>query len=280
MTTYVGAEYSLIQFVPSPEREEAVNIGVAVSFPDDGALRWLIHRPAMTSAAKRFIPDKGSARRKLDFQVRALEASLRRIVEAGGRTDRGDSVRTLAGRLSNEVRLTDLHPTRVSDSPEAATQRLFEQLVLRPTPAKRAERVDHAFRRLLHEWDVADYVEPPANREICIFGGRREVRFHGGYQNGCMNYIRAERLDSATGEDFVATAALMQHAGKALGEVDAKLVVFLAAEPDVAAELTDAVAEYARVVTQAEPDALRREIVAARDEHAPRTQAVDGSAAT
>ncbi|MCB9508360.1 MAG: DUF3037 domain-containing protein [Myxococcales bacterium] len=267
--SYTPASYSLIQFVPSPRREESMNIGVVVVFRDTGELHWRVDQRAVGRAAKQFLPP--DVRRKVALQAKAVEAHLRRIAQrhAGDAVDA--AVMSLRDRLANEVRLTSLHPTQVESEPAAAVSKLLAELVHRALPApSRRDPVHRHLGKLLKDADLADYVEQNVDRSVTLFGAERQLKFPFAFQNGCMNYISTHRIDAVEDEQFLLRAALSRQTADALAEKQARLVVFVESDDaGTAPELSRALSgTTATVVSADDPSALLAEIRHARQLHA------------
>lgn len=116
--------YSILQYVPDPERAEGVNVGVVLICPEEGFLK------AKTSADNDRVLRFFGERSDLDLQrLAALKRAFEERIEMeAGRIKTLEDFEQFVATRANHLRLTTPRPIKVSEA-EAELDSLFASLV-------------------------------------------------------------------------------------------------------------------------------------------------------
>lgn len=183
-------KYALIQFCPIPERQEYINVGIAVVVAEIGFI------------GIRFAHGSRRIERVFGKQSKgyldAIKASFenRLLVELSNAPD-GSSMAEFSRKRANALRVSQLQPVLVSD-PNDALDQLFSELVGDDEAAMREPRMRRRLREVFVANKVEQFLDGPASVDLPEFGLSVSVPY--GYQNGCYNLVDAMRLPSAPGE--------------------------------------------------------------------------------
>jgi hypothetical protein len=176
--------YAIIQFSPTPERFEFLNVGALLVVPSRQYVGVRI-----TSDFRRL--DRLFGRQSRSYLTPALEGIKQRLgLELRGDLSR-EKLAEFGERRANRVRLSKLQSVLV-DEPEEELDRLFGLLVgEEPRPAKR-QRVSTKLRNTFSKAGVIHFLDEPDPVELPEFGITLGAQY--GYQNGAYNLIDAMRL--------------------------------------------------------------------------------------
>jgi hypothetical protein len=188
--TPIRAFYSLVQYVPDSGRAEGANAGVALFVP---SAKWIDIRSSQTleRVRKFFAP----GRPQLQRIELALEALKNRIALARDEfKDESDFAHFIAAR-ADAVRLSAPRLIMVSD-PSNDLNSLFNELVGDHDAVQRNTRNIASLPPRLAEVFGRLVVEKRAwrPRSIIVPTIRRRFPVSMAYQNGVINYVRAESL--------------------------------------------------------------------------------------
>lgn len=183
-------KYALIQFCPIPERQEYINVGIAVVVADMG---FIGIRFARGSRRIERLFGKQS-RAYLDAIKASFESRL--FVELSKAPD-GSSMAEFSKKRANDLRVSQLQPVLVSN-PEELLDQLFSELVGEEEAPMREPRMRRRLREAFVENKVEQFLDGPANVDLPEFGLSVSVPY--GYQNGCYNLVDAMRLPPAPSE--------------------------------------------------------------------------------
>lgn len=183
-------KYALIQFCPIPERQEYINVGIAVVVPELG---YVGIRFARSSRRIERLFGKQSK-----SYIDAIKASFesRLFVELSNAPD-GSSLAEFSRKRANDLRVSQLQPVLVS-SPEAVLDQLFSELVGDDDAPAREPRMRRRLREAFVANKVEQFLDVPPSVNLPEFGLSVSVPY--GYQNGCYNLIDAMRLPSSPSE--------------------------------------------------------------------------------
>ncbi|WEJ57878.1 DUF3037 domain-containing protein [Devosia sp. FJ2-5-3] len=184
--------YAIIQYSPSPERLEFINVGIVLIVQNERHLgikfsknparieRLFGRQPKIYLDA---IKEGFASRLKYDWQQNPELKFLE----------------TFALKRANGLRLSPLMPVAVDDA-ENVLNSLFSELVGDEQPPHREPRIRRKLRECFVERGVEHYLQDPAPVELPEYGIKVDVPF--GYQNGCYNLIDGMRLSSAPSDSL------------------------------------------------------------------------------
>jgi hypothetical protein len=118
-------EYSIIRYVPQPEREESVNLGVVLVSGAQGAL-WTLFRDASS-----FI-EYPPYLRPNDEVIHSFENQLKHIPQQTGQKELSTILGDLRHDLQNSIQATQPKACEFGD-PKEFLQSIFELLVAPPS---------------------------------------------------------------------------------------------------------------------------------------------------
>lgn len=191
------AFYSVIQYLPVPERFEFLNIGVVLFLPKHGGVDIKID-PDFRRIRKLF----GEVdRHKIKWMSDSLASRLRSEFASGWREE---TLARFAAMRSGAIQMSPPLPILLRNDPKEVLERLFDELVGRSSVERRSPRAATAFKRRLLSAGILDLVDQsPAPVELPE-GFTIKAPF--AYQNGAYNLIDPIRLEG-TPEDALKNAS-------------------------------------------------------------------------
>ena len=216
-TTMTKGYYSLLQFVPDPERAEGINIGLVLFCPEKGFLK--IRTTASHDRVRKLLGKRrGSAANlsRLDAFKTAFEERLGLEAE---RIQTLEDFRAFISTRANQLRLTDPRPVKVTD-PESELSNLFTLLVDDADPAH--EPTPHAttmikrrFGQLLTTHKLDEVVQRDFSIDLPLFG-RQSYPF--AFRNGKPNVIEPESFESLSRKEMTERACRLLIEGQNLNK--------------------------------------------------------------
>jgi hypothetical protein len=186
--------YSILQYVPDPERAEGVNVGVALVCPEKGFLRATTSRD--NNRIRRFFKNQEIDLKRLSALKKAFEERVR--AEAG-RIRTLEDFQHFIDTRANQLRLTPPRPVKV-ESPELELINLFESLVEDKSPTdadhttlSKTEIKNH-FRELIRQYGLSDKVREKVTYDLPVLGKSKVYPF--GFRNGQPNVVNAVSFEA------------------------------------------------------------------------------------
>lgn len=125
-TTATKGYYSILQYVPDPERAEGVNIGLILFCPEKGFLK--IQTTASNDRVRKLLGKQRASTANLSRLDAFKTAFAERVGLEAGRMQSREDFQAFVNTRANQLRLTDPRPVKVTD-PEAELSKLFSLLV-------------------------------------------------------------------------------------------------------------------------------------------------------
>lgn len=192
--------YSIIQFVPDPEKSEGANIGVALLC---GRERYFRARFAGSNQRIRrfFGSDMDIDLGRVNLLKVAFEE---RVAAAANEVHTREQFEAFIGSRANQLLLTPPRPIKISD-PDADLSELFDQLIGgQPTTARRTQRtereLEERFVGLLKRRNIEDRVERDVEIDWPLAG--RRLHFPFAFRNGALNVIQAVSFERSANANF------------------------------------------------------------------------------
>ena len=182
--------YSLLQYSPSPERQEFINIGVLLCVPEREFLR-VKYAENFKRVERLFGPQDRSY---INNIKKSIESRL--MVEAHRFLD-VEVLEKFCSLRANELRMTSLRSASVVD-PLLYIEKLYCELVSDEPESKRGPILKSKLRSAFSSAGVIDLLDKPDVVELPEYGIRISAPF--GYQNGHYNLIEPMRLDNNPSE--------------------------------------------------------------------------------
>jgi hypothetical protein len=176
--------YSVLQYLPFPERFEFVNVGVVVFAPEAQSIE-IIAAPDYARIAKLFgKPDKNHLRASIDSIARRLNSEF-------GKWSR-ESVSRFAAMRAGKIQMSAPLPILIDESPATIAAKLFDEMVAETPKQVRASQARVAFKKRLEGAGVIHLVDSSPAPVTLPQGVTIKVPF--AYQNGAYNLIDPVRL--------------------------------------------------------------------------------------
>ena len=216
-STATKGYYSILQYVPDPERAEGVNIGLMLFCPEKGFLK--IQTTESNDRVRRLLGrQRGSATNlsRLDAFKTAFEE---RVALEAGRIQTLEDFRTFVNTRANQLRLTDPRPVKVAD-PEPELLNLFRLLVddaaLTHVPMHHATTViKRQFGQLLTAHKLDGVVQRDVPVELPLLG-RQQYPF--AFSNGQPNVIEPETFELSRQREITERACRLVIEGQDLSK--------------------------------------------------------------
>jgi Protein of unknown function (DUF3037) len=216
-TTTTKGYYSILQYVPNPERAEGVNIGLMLFCPEKNFLK--IHTAERNDRARRLLGKRRDSSANLSRLDAFKTAFEERVELEADRIETLEDFRAFVNTRANQLRLTDPRPVKVAD-PEAELSNLFALLVEEddPThePTQRAKTaIKRQFNQLLIAHKLDDVVERGFPVELPSLG-RQHYPF--AFSNGQPNVIEPETFELSRQREITERACRLVIEGQDLSK--------------------------------------------------------------
>jgi Protein of unknown function (DUF3037) len=226
--------YSILQYVPDPERAEGVNIGVILFCPEKNFLR--IRTTVRSDRVRRFFgrrPDTDLNLSRLNAFKTAFEE---RVAIEAARMRTLEDFRGFIKTRANQLRLTEPRPVKLED-PESELSNLYELLVedtrrgAAPTP-RSTSQIKARFNELIKQRGLESVVQKNVEIELPLLGEKRDYPF--AFLNGQRNVIEPVSFEAISQRDITDRACRLAIEGQDLGkrEDPIKLNVIGSFRPD------------------------------------------------
>lgn len=182
--------YSVIQFLPVPERFEFVNIGVVLFAPSARSVEVKI-APDYSRINRLF----GQPESKLKWLTNSLENRMHTDFGAGW--DRR-SLEKFAALRTGHIQMSAPLPILVDQEPKVALESLFDEMVTQTPKSSRAKKAASVFKQRLVMAGVLDLVVQAPTEVPLPQGVTIKVPY--AYQNGAYNLIDPVRLEGTPEE--------------------------------------------------------------------------------
>jgi hypothetical protein len=201
-TTATKGYYSILQYVPDPERAEGVNIGLMLFCPEKDFLK--IQTTASHDRVRRLLGKRRGSTSNLSRLDAFKTAFEERVGLEAGRLQTLEEFRAFINTRANQLRLTDPRPMKVTD-PEAELSNLFALLVeeVAPTyaPTHHATTViKRQFGQLLTTHKLDELVQRDVPVELPLLGKQRYPFY---FDNGGPNVIEPETFELSTQREII-----------------------------------------------------------------------------
>jgi hypothetical protein len=189
VTTY------LIQFCPTPQRQERLNVGLVTVGSVSNELRLQFDpRSGARAAALWPMPWVSEA---VKGQCGALASRLQALrASVSDAATLNEEVEMLGRRLANELVMVGPRERMMPDNDDAFAA-LYREWV-EPLPKLKRDhvpRLDQRLKRLFNERSIRDLVEANVEREFSFLGSQRTQRFQFAYLNGSENLLLPKHFD-------------------------------------------------------------------------------------
>lgn len=216
-TTVTKGYYSILQYVPDPERAEGVNIGLMLFCPEKEFL--VIQTTESHDRVRKLLGKQRSSAAILSRLDSFKTAFVERVELETGRIQTLEDFRGFVNTRANQLRLTDPRPLKVAD-PEAELSNLFRLLVddkaTERMPTQRATTaIKKQFGQLLTAHHLDEVVTKNFPIELPMFG-RRHYPFH--FRNGVDNVIEPESFESLGPKETTERACRLLFEGQKLNQ--------------------------------------------------------------
>lgn len=216
-TTAAKGYYSILQYVPDPERAEGVNIGLMLFCPEKEFLK--IQTTESNDRVRKLLGRQRSSASNLSRLDAFKTAFEERVVLENGRIQTLEDFRGFVSTRANQLRLTDPRPVKVAD-PEAELSNLFALLVeeAEPThaPTPHATTViKRQFGQLLTRHKLDGVVQRDFLIDLPLLGQRR---YPYRYDNGQPNVIEPETFELSRPREITERACRLVIEGQDLGK--------------------------------------------------------------
>jgi hypothetical protein len=182
--------YSIIQYVPDSGRAEAANVGLVLFMPKEGRIE-IRTSPTLERVRKFFAPGRSQLHR-IQIAVEALKNRL--FLGKNEFSDESEFARFVAAR-ADLVRLTAPRLAMIGEPLEDLNS-LYSELVGDAETLRQSVDLRNALpsriAEVLGRLEVAHKVWRPGTIKVPKSRQRFDVDF--AYQNGSLNYVRAEAL--------------------------------------------------------------------------------------
>lgn len=218
-TTATKGYYSILQYVPDPERAEGVNIGLMLFCPEKDFLK--IRTANRHDRVQRFFGkrrDSASNLSRLDAFKTAFEE---RVELETGRIQTLEDFRAFVNTRANQLRLTDPRPVKVTH-PEDELSNLFSLLVDDVGPVRvPTQRAKTAIKRRFDQLLTAHNLKPLVDEKFPVELpqlGKRHYPYH--FQNGTGNVIEPETFELSTHQEITERACRIMIEGQDLSKLE------------------------------------------------------------
>ena len=185
------AFYSVIQYLPVPERFEFLNIGIALFVQSAGHVEVKID-PDYNRIKKLY----GQAdRQRIKWLSDSLQARLRTEYSEGWNIS---ELSRFAAMRSGGLQMSQPLPVMVESDPKVTLEALFDELVGKSRARRQSQRATSIFRQRLLNAGVLDLVDQSPAPVDLPEGFTIKVPF--AYQNGAYNLIDPIRLEGSPEE--------------------------------------------------------------------------------
>jgi hypothetical protein len=201
-TTATKGYYSILQYIPDPERAEGVNIGLMLFCPEKNFLKIQISE--RNGRVRRLFGRRRSSSANLSRLDAFKTAFEERIELEAGRIHTLEDFRAFVNTRANQLRLTDPRPVRVDD-PEAELLNLFALLVEEDEPShmpmqRATTAIKRQFNHLLTAHKLDELVQRDVHVELPLLG---QQRYPFGFSNGRPNVIEPETFELPTQREII-----------------------------------------------------------------------------
>lgn len=193
-SSFTKGYYSILQYVPDPERSEGVNVGIALICPESGFIGSRTSKD--NNRIKRFFRDQELDPKRLSALKEAFEDRIRaeaiRILTL-------EDFQHFIDTRANQFRLTSPRPVKVQD-PEFELANLFELLVAdSQSETEHATRATTEIKKLFHamikQRGLSDRVEEKVSYDLPSLGKSQTYPF--AFRNGQPNVVDAVSFEAA-----------------------------------------------------------------------------------
>jgi Protein of unknown function (DUF3037) len=182
--------YALLQYGPAPERQEFVNIGVALFVPEQRDVRVRFSR-----TQKRV--EKLFGRQSKGF-LDALKAGIEKRLQTEFSEDFDvKRFQAFAKTRANKLRIASILPILI-DEPRSDLDELFQELVGDEEPVRRRHRINFELKNKFEQAGVSKYIQRRPSPVQLPQGVTIEAPY--AYRNGAFNLIDPVRLSGDASE--------------------------------------------------------------------------------
>ncbi len=194
-TTATKGYYSILQYVPDPERAEGINIGLMLFCPEIDFLE--IQTTESNDRVRKLLGRQKSSAAALSRLDSFKTAFAERVAMETGRMQTREDFQAFVSTRANQLRLTDPRPVKVTD-PEGELANLFKLLVDDAQPSQAPTHyattiIKIQFGQLLTEHKLDDVVQRNFQVELPLLGRQR---YPFAFRNGQPNVIEPESFES------------------------------------------------------------------------------------
>lgn len=187
--------YSILQYVPDPERAEGVNVGVLLICPEKRFVGAQASRN--NNRIRRVFGSQEIDLRRLSALKEAFEE---RVEAEAERLKTLEDLQHFIDTRANQLRLTAPRPVKV-ESPELELVNLFESLVEDRSPTeldhvtRAVTEIKRQFRELIKQRGLSEKVEEKVSYDLPALGKTQVYPF--GFTNGGPNVVNAVSFEAA-----------------------------------------------------------------------------------
>lgn len=216
-TTATKGYYSILQYVPDPERAEGVNIGLMLFCPDSGFLK--IQTTENNDRVRKFLGRQRSSAATLSQLDSFKTAFTERVAMERGRMQTREDFQVFVSTRANQLRLTDPRPVKLTD-PEDELTNLFRLLVDDTQPSHAPTHyattiIKREFGQLLTARKLDAVVQRDFQVELPLLGRQR---YPFAFRNGQPNVIEPESFESLGQKELTERACRLLIEGQNLGK--------------------------------------------------------------
>lgn len=218
-TTATKGYYSILQYVPDPERAEGVNIGLILFCPEKGFLK--IQTTASNDRVRKLLGKQHASTANLSRLDAFKTAFAERVGLEAGRMQSREDFQAFVNTRANQLRLTDPRPVKVTD-PEAELSKLFSLLVDDFGPVRvPTQRAKTAIKRRFDQLLTAHNLKPLVDEKFPVELpqlGKRHYPYH--FKNGTGNVIEPETFELSTQQEITERACRIMIEGQDLSKLE------------------------------------------------------------
>jgi hypothetical protein len=216
-TTATKGYYSILQYVPDPERAEGVNIGLMLFCPEKNFLK--IQTANRNDRVQRFFGRQRGATTNLSRLESFKTAFEERVKLEAGRIQTLEEFRAFVNTRANQLRLTDPRPVKVAE-PETELSNLFVLLVEETEPAHAPTPhattvIKRRFDQMLTTRKLDKVVRRDFSVELPLLGRQR---YPFAFSNGQPNVIEPETFELSRPREITERACRLVIEGQDLGK--------------------------------------------------------------
>ncbi len=209
--------YTLVKYLPYPERGESINVGIVLLSKDKHEIRTrFLDRFPSSRTLSYLVPDEGV--------IKSVTHNLQKSLEESDPSTSLDLLSELSHDLKNSIQLTDFRPCSFEES-EDFLNTMYEHFVKPPLeevqPMRHVKRkivLVSAVNRALKQVGLEKRVKK--HEEVNGSFGRHKIDFV--YDNSRTNFIHALTMDLSEENEFVDRTVLWEGKLKDILKVHSK----------------------------------------------------------